>query len=372
MMKNILIYINQICLRGGVEKVFYNLINSLDMTKYDITVLTTVAYLSDDLNLDLYKGKVKRFFFSYDEFSDNFLYRQYQRIYNKIAPKIIDKIIKLKKWDIAIAAQEGMYADYIKGVNADKKLLWIHNDMRKLAATRFGTIEQEKKCYEAFDDVVCVSEDVKKSMIEVFGDLDNLCVKYNPIDTNEIDLIKDQPVEEQRIYKEVPLLVSVGRLCSQKGYDRLLECVKRLNEENYKYEIWIVGEGADRELLEKYISDNNIDNVKLLGLRSNPYKYMNYADWVICTSRHEGFNMVLHEATYLEKPILTTNNAGAIELLGDSKFGIIIDNDNESIYNGLKNILDNKDLKSLYEKRVKKRKSFISLDERIKKIEELF
>ena len=119
-MKNILIYINQICLRGGVEKVFYNLINSLDMTKYNITILTTVAYLSDDLNLDLYKGKVKRYFFYYDEFSDNFLYKQYQRVYNKVAPKIVDKIIKSKKWDIAIAAQVGMYAEFIKNVNADK------------------------------------------------------------------------------------------------------------------------------------------------------------------------------------------------------------------------------------------------------------
>lgn len=369
-MKKVLIYINQICLRGGVEKVFYNLINNLDKDKYDITVLTTVAYLSDDLKVDIYKGRIKRFFFYYDEFSDKFLYRQFQRIYNKIAHPIIDFIIKHKKWDIAIAAQEGMYAKYIQNVFARKKLLWIHNDMNLINTKCFASLLKEKECYETFDHVVCVSNDVKNSMINKFGDMQNLCVCYNPIDTFEIDIKKNEKIDIQRKI-DIPLFVSVGRLCEQKGYDRLLKSVIKLNSAGYKYEIWIIGDGVLRNEIESTIKDNNINNVKLLGHKTNPYSYMTQADWIICTSRHEGFNMVLHEATYLEKPIFTTKNAGAVELLGDSEYGIVINNDDNEIYNAFKELLDNKELTAKYKTQITKRKDFISLKNRISNIEQI-
>lgn len=371
MKKKILIYINQICLRGGVEKVFYNLINNLPENKYDITILTTVAYISDDLKIEIYDKQIKRYFFYFDEFSKNFIIRQFQKLYNKIARFFIDKIIKKQKWDIAIAAQEGMYAEYISKITAPKKYLWIHNDMRLISTKNFKSKKDEKKCYNTFNKVICVSEDVKQSMLDVFGEMDNLCVKYNPIDTNEIDLKANEDIRENP--KSRPLLVSVGRLAHQKGFDRLLKIVKKLNTDGYDFEVWVVGEGAERKNLENYIKTHNIYNVKLLGHRTNPFTYMKNADWVICTSRHEGFNMVLHEAIYLEKPIITTNNAGAFELLGNNdEYGIVLENRDDAIYHGFKRILDTPDLQNHYSIKAAQRKSFVSLKERIQKIEELF
>ena len=367
MKKKIIIYINQICLRGGVEKVFYTLINNLTPDKYDITILTTVAYISDDLKIGIYDDTIKRYFFYFDEFSKNFFVRQLQKLYNKIAPFFIDRIIKSKKWDIAIAAQEGMYAEYIAKISAHKKYLWIHNDMHQITTKNFKTKTAEKKCYDSFDKVICVSEDVKQSMLDIFGTMNNLCVKYNPIDTIEIDLKSKENIAETPANH--PLFVSIGRLAHQKGFDRLLPIVKKLNDEGYIFEVWIVGEGVERKNLEDYIKMHNINNVTLLGYRANPFAYIKLADWIICTSRFEGFNTVLQESIYLQKPIITTNNAGAHELLGNNEYGIIMPNTDEDIYKGLKHILDNPNLQNYYSNKAFERKSFIALKDRIQKIE---
>lgn len=369
MKKKILIHVHRVELLGGVEKVLYNLINNLDIDKYEITVL---EYSRTKKSLNTYGNKVKLYNLYFDEFSNNKIYRLYQRIYIKFSKYIIPLIINLKNYDVAIAFQEGIYAQFIQKIRAKKKLLWIHNDMTKghWTGSYFNnSLEQEKECYNKFDKIVCVSNDVLESMNNKFGEFNNLCVKYNPIDTNEIlNLYKEEVTEKE---KYTPLLVTVGRLCNQKGYDRLLEVVKRLNEENYIFEVWILGEGEDREALETFMKDSNINNVRLLGNRENPFKYMRKADWIVCTSRHEGFNMVLHEATFIGKPIITTDNFGAKELLGKNQYGIIIKNDIEGIYNGLKDILDNPNLKEEYIKKVLKRREFISIESRVKAIEEL-
>lgn len=72
-----------------------------------------------------------------------------------------------------------------------------------------------------------------------------------------------------------------------KGYDRLLDVCERLNIQGYKYSVWIIGEGEDRFLLEKIIAEKQLGNVKLLGLKSNPYIYMKQADWLLLPSRQK-------------------------------------------------------------------------------------
>mgnify|MGYP000977786157 CR=1 FL=1 len=371
--KKILIYINQICLRGGVEKVFYNLINNIDISKYDITVLTTVAYLKDDLKINIYGDKVKRYFLAYDEFSSHFMERTYERIYNKIAHNILRTYLSKQHWDVAIAAQEGCYAKFIADVNADKKLLWIHNDFNETDWSKKyfnNRREDEAKCYNEFDNVICVSESVKNSIERTLGLSDNLCVCYNPIDTKEIDEKVGEKVSEKRP-KEL-LFLMVGRLSYQKGYDRVLKAVNELNKEGYNFNIWILGDGEDRGSIEEYIKINKINNVELLGNKKNPFPYMKMADCILSTSRFEGFNTALQEAAYIGKPIITTECAGAKELLGDSEYGIVMKNDDDEIYRTLKIVLDDNKIILNYQNKVREIKKFIDINQRIKKIESLF
>ena len=367
-MKSIFIYIHQSILKGGVEKVFYNLFENLPDDEYEITVLNKCVYLTDDLQVIHYKGQKKRLWLLYDEFSKSLLSQTKQRIHNKISKFTIPLWLKTKRFDIAIAAQEGPYADFvIRYVHADRKLLWIHNDLRVAHWTGrfFESTQKERECYSKFDKVICVSNDVRDSMVEVFGQMEDLAVAYNPIDTNEIDRkLKGKSIPRDT----VPLFVCVGRLVEQKGFDRLLPICKELNDSGYSYNVWILGEGSERPRLEQMIKDFQLDNVHLLGNQSNPYVYMKAANWLLCTSRHEGFNMTLHEAIYCGTPVITTDNAGAKELLGENEFGIVLNNDDESIKNGLLMVLNDPSLQQRYHTAALERKSFVSLEQRMRVI----
>lgn len=367
-MKKVFIYIHQSILKGGVEKVFYNIFNNLPDEEFQITVLNHSAYLTDDLYSVFYKGQKQRYWFYYDEWSKKPLKRFFQRIHNIVMPRILPIWLRMKRYDIAIAAQEGMYAKFVdENIRAKKKLLWIHNDMMlcRFTEKHFKSPLDEKTCYEHFDGVACVSNSVKQSMIERFGYMGNLFVIYNPIDTKEIDSkLKSIPPKRGKD----TLFVCVGRLVEQKGFDRLLPICKKLNEEGLQYQVWIVGEGGDRARLEKYIGKNGLENIFLLGDQRNPFVYMAQADWLLCVSRHEGFNMVLHEAIYCGVPVITTRNAGTEELLGQSQYGIVLDNTDKAIEEGIRRVLLDNSLRERYSLAAQERKNFISLDERIAQI----
>lgn len=369
--KKLFIYIHQCVLKGGVEKVFFNLLNNLPCDQYDITVLSYIAYLTDDICAGLYPQNVKRRWLYYDEFAPRGWKRFCQRVHNFVMPRVYPKLLKLRKFHTAIAAQEGMYAKFVdENLRADKKLLWIHNDMAICHWTKsvFGSVEKERECYCRFDRVVCVSNAVAESMSTVFGKMENLCVCYNPIDTVEID----QKKEKEKIERsERTLLLAVGRLAEQKGFDRLLRVCRRLNEKGLEYDLWILGEGEKRAELECELNKGGLENVKLLGNKSNPFAYMNAADWLVCSSRHEGFNMVLHEAVWCGTPIITTDNAGTRELLGDNIYGIVTENNEDALFDAICQALSDPCLQKKYKQAVGNRRDFIDLKNRIDGIVEI-
>lgn len=370
--KKIFIYIHQCILKGGVEKVFYNILNNLPSDKYDVTVLCIMAYLHNDTEVNLYPSFVKRRWLYYDEWSSNRIIKIRQRIHNKLFPRFYKWYLKRSHFDVAIAAQEGLYAKFIiENVNATKKLLWIHNDISICHWTEnlFGGKDKEKACYQQFDNIVCVSKAVKNSMLQEFGNLRNLCVRYNPIDTAEID----NKLKEKLPHREAEtLFVCVGRLAYQKGFDRLVKICNKLNADGYKYTVWIIGEGEERVELQNLMKVYGVSNIHFLGLQMNPFIYMKQADWLLLPSRHEGFGMVLHEAIYCGTPVITTLVAGAKELLGESEFGIIVENSEKGVYEGMKSVMDNPLLHQKYVEMSCKRRSFVDIKKRVSDIEELF
>lgn len=369
-MKKVFIHIHQCLLHGGVEKVFYDIINSLPETDYDVTVLSTIL-CKDENKTGIYKRGVHRKWIYYDCYSDDKIKKLLEILHNGIYHRILPLLLKFFRYDVAIAAQEGQYAVFVKKyVRAKKKLLWIHNDFSVTHHSKnaFSSIEEEEECYRTYDSVVCVSGGVMKSMEAMFPKLKNMCIAYNPINTYDIDRLKTESISN---VPKRPLLVAVGRLAEQKSYDRLIAACTVLNGEGMEYEVWILGEGECRKKLEDMISSNQTKNVKLLGNQTNPYKYMNVADCIINTSRHEGFCLVLHEATWLGKPIITTKNAGAEELLGNSEFGVIVGQTQTEITDGMRMFIKDNELRAHYAEKALERRDFISFEKRIDKIKSL-
>ena len=126
-------------------------------------------------------------------------------------------------------------------------------------------------------------------------------------------------------------LLSVGRLGAQKGFDLAIKSAKVLKDRGVDF-IWIIlGEGPDRKKLQEQIDADELNNnVKLIGIRSNPYVYIKKCDIFVQTSRFEGKSIVLDEAKIFCKPIVVTN----YPTVGDS----IVDGQNAD---GIQRLLEN-------------------------------
>lgn len=378
-MKKKILFVIDMLRGGGAEKVLTDIVKYLDKDKFDITVLSV-------FDGGKYVEEVKRYVkydYIFPEYKSNnglskiinsFKYRTVKFMLRRLKPKILYKCAIKDKYNYEVSFLEG-YASIIVSGSTNKKankIAWIHTDLIKNPWSKeYFKYQTEKDIYLKFNKIMCVSEDVKIAFEEKFDIRNNVYVQYNPVDEN---LIRDKAKEKLDIERPNKFLIStVGRLEPQKSYDRLLKVHKKIIDLGYDYELWIIGEGTEREKLEQYIMDNNLaSSVKLLGFKKNPYKYLNVSDLFVCSSLIEGFSTVATEATILGVPIVTTDCSGMKELLGNSKYGVITENDENQLFNGLLKILDNNKLYNHYLIKSQERSKYFKLENRMNEIEEIF
>lgn len=374
--KKILI-VNNIIQGGGVEKLMYDLVLYWH-EKYDITIMTNYR---EDAFEQLYPEDVTYLeAYCKNENDGSIIGKICNKIKTRLHKDRLQKQIQQSNFDIAIAIKEGWKMLEVSRLNIPEKYCWVHTDYNNYYYTQgiYDTAENERECMKQFKKIVCVSEDIRKGIIDVIGDPGNLCVKYNPID---IELIKKKAEEElvdvePEAKQGVPRFVTVGRLNYQKGYDLLLEACAMLEKDGLEFEAWIIGGpepwGDEHDRLYRAHKRLGLKNVKFLGARSNPYKYMKVADWFLSSSIFEGYSLVSQEAAVLDVPMLLTDCSGVRELLGDSKYGIVMDISVQGIYEGMKRVIEHPELHEHYKKKIMERKSMITYEERIKEIEKLW
>ena len=178
--------------------------------------------------------------------------------------------------------------------------------------------------------------------------------------------------EKADINKKKTTIASVGRIVDAKGYDRLINVAEKLNANGLDYDLWIIGDGSEREKLQEIVHQKNLKNVQFLGSQANPYKYMKQADLYVCSSRYEGYNLTVAEALILGVPVLSTNCTGPCEILDDGNYGVIVENGEEGLYTGIKDLLSNPDKLAYYKQKAIERKDFFNEEKIIGEIEELF
>jgi glycosyltransferase involved in cell wall biosynthesis len=115
-----------------------------------------------------------------------------------------------------------------------------------------------------------------------------------------------------------------------------------LLDEGFHHKILILGDGYDFENIKNLQKDLGVTETStLFGFTDNPYPQIKNADFYILSSRYEGFPTVLFEAITLKKNIIATDVSGVREMLDDGKLGLIIENSEQGIYDGMKKALEN-------------------------------
>lgn len=247
--KKILIRIGSLR-HGGAEKVLATFLKNIPSDKYEVDLLLNLysgKYLSEIPSwiniLYLIKGEMIPTNRPQD-IPIKALRVGYLFLLKKF-PKLLYKfILKDKKYDVEFAAIHGVRDEILNSpITSSKKIVWIHNDLRK---TQFHNYtDDEIRKFFKFDKIMVISEHIQKdfeSLAKNEDEKQRIVRIYNPLDTDEILRKSEAPLT---VDYQHPLFLSVGTVFPQKGFDRLLKAHKRLLDEGFSHQILIVAIAHD-------------------------------------------------------------------------------------------------------------------------------
>ncbi|UOY92702.1 glycosyltransferase [Ectobacillus sp. JY-23] len=244
------------------------------------------------------------------------------------------------KYDAAIGFLEKTATYFcIDKVQAHKTIGWVHIDYNKLGMD--ATFD--RPYFQKVNHIVTVSEECANILIDCFPDVqDKVRVIYNIVSPTVIcNMAKKDLADTYLFQSEQIKILSIGRLHYQKGLEFAIEACKILVDKGYNVQWNIIGEGEEREKLTSLIVNKGLENhVKLLGLKANPYPYIQQADIYAQTSRFEGKSIAIDEAKILQKPILVTNFSTAKDQIMDGHNGLIVDMTPQAIAQGIEKLMD--------------------------------
>jgi len=233
------------------------------------------------------------------------------------------------EYDIAVDYDGFCNRFILKKVTARKKILWNHFDYHFFSED----LENDKKYFKYFDYLVSVSEMGAQTLKQFYPELEQKIITiYNILDEDFIRKQANEPIEEKFNNDNRFKICSVGRLEKQKDFElaiRAANCLKKM-ERNFVW--YVIGEGAEKEHLQKLICQFKLnDEFLLLGKRENPYPYIQACDVYVQTSASEGLCVAVTEARVLYKPIVVVDIQGLRELVMNGKTGRIVRREEEEI-----------------------------------------
>lgn len=368
-MKNILFVIPSLG-AGGAERVLVNLVNELDKFKYDVSVFSIFGNgvheknLNDDINYDYFFKK---------QFRGNI------HLFKLFSPKNLYKKVIKKEYDIIVSYLEGPATRIVSGCPFENTILinWVHTELKKKhdILQSYRSLKEVKTTYMKFSKTVFVSESARSAfknvLPSVLGEND---VIYNAIDASMILSQSNETVDDVEFDKSKVNIISIGRFIESKGFNRLIDIMALLIKDFPQVHLYLIGRGKLETAYVKKIKELNLEEyITILGFKSNPHKYTKAADLFVCSSFTEGYSTVVTESLIIGTPVVTTLCSGMEELLGqNNEYGLITKNEDEALYLGIKQLLNDKELLNKYKEQAILRGKQLSLRDNTKVVESMF
>lgn len=301
---------------GGAERVMLTLIKHIDKEKFlpvfvlmkkegrFVDVIETLPTEVEVIDLDATQARYAIF--------------KIAKMIKQIKPDIV--FSTLGYLNLLIALIKPFYSKKIKFISRESNTVSIENKQEKYPKI-FDWLY--KNVYNNFDLIITQSKYMRDDLVENFGtDKERTMVIHNPVDIESI-LTKSREIETT-LYNETKInLVAAGRLSLQKGFDILVKSMSHLDD---KFHLTILGEGEDKSTLENQIKTLGLeDKITLSGFQSNPYAYMEQADFFILSSRYEGLPNVVLESNVCGTPCVAfASPGGTAEVIEDGKTGVLV------------------------------------------------
>lgn len=182
-----------------------------------------------------------------------------------------------------------------------------------------------RRAITSADRVVCISPGLVPAVEALGVDTRRIDVVLNGV---EVDRVRAATARPALLLPRdgVPVVIGVGRLERQKGFDVLVQAHARVRESGVHHHLVVLGEGKERAALEALAAELGVsDTVHLPGFVADPLPEVAHADLFCLPSRWEGFGQTLAEALLLGTPTVAADCvSGPRLLLADGRHGDLV------------------------------------------------
>lgn len=225
--------------------------------------------------------------------------------------------------------------------------------------------------------IICNSEEVKNIYIKrIDGEKEKFEVIYNGLEIEKYEEIKEEAkLKNEFGIKDEKIILTGGRLSFEKNLKRFLFIAKKIRKGFGNIKFLIVGEGEEKEELEKLTENLNMkDCVIFTGYRSDLPKLLKLSDIVVLISLWEGMPNLIIEGMLCKKPVICTKIGGGKEIIKDGENGFLVDpKDEKEIVEKILFLLKNEEkCKIMGEKGYNYAKRIFSLDKMVENYQNLY
>lgn len=201
-----------------------------------------------------------------------------------------------------------------------------------------------KQLYSMADQVVAVAKEIQQDLIDNFSvPAEKTTVIYNPVVNQELWQQIDEPtLDDDWLLGGTPVVLGVGRLHPQKGFDTLVHAFSKVVVEKASRLI-ILGTGPEQESLHNLTNALGLSEfVRFPGFRENPFPYMKRCSVFVLSSVNEGLPGVLIQAMACGCPVVATDcRSGPREILEGGAIGKLVPvGDQEAMAQAMLDALD--------------------------------
>ena len=357
---------------GGSEKALFDLVSLLNKAIFEISVFVLEPggeyeknFLDAGINVIHPYARLKEGKKWYSRVFNHFFMKKTKRLLTEKSKKLL-YFSSRKRFDIVVSYQMYFSYDHIAYYKHAKHIKYFHENV--LYYINYLPV---RNClvnitYD-YNKIICVSNNSKNGLESCIGKNEKVITLYNPI--NWKDIIEKANISICNSIIDKPYIIAVGRLSKEKGFERLITVFSKLTFEGYRGDLVIIGDGPLKNELSLLIQNNNLSNrVFLLGYQENPYPFIKKSVALVISSYTEGLPLVAFEALCLSVPVVSCYPS-IKEAFGDFECGIITNNNENDLLDGLKKIVFNEKLYRYYKKQAELRSNIIKSDYFIKKVE---
>lgn len=235
--------------------------------------------------------------------------------------------------------------------NKGKTILSVRdfqND-KKRGTIKLASKLQALTCKKA--DLVIVPSVFLSKIVSGWGaDKEKIKVIYNGVDVEALDVKK----EEARVKIGISgnIILSVGRLVPWKGFKMLIKIMPELLKFNPFLRLVIVGDGPEKENLNKIVNNLRLKNkVYLVGrkTKADTQEFLAASDVFVLNTFYEGFSHQLIEVMASGVPLITTSVCGNPEIVEQGENGFMVKfNDERNLVEAIKTIRQREDISNKF------------------------